>query len=226
VVDNRFQARDLLGRGGADESPFGTIAAFVASVFILNLGLPSWFGTFAAALGFDLVTTEGINRLEGDAILGLVTAGGQTQFRGNQVRLDLTRSDQDVVLANVFVACLDDAVISDNQTEGIFSVFSVDLRPPEVIVHSHYPAAGFTRFAPDLLLADLYNLALTTRQTDNGLMTTPLLTMFSILSRGIVNHCTHNQTTSCILAFGSSPKSVEEGNAVLYPNPSFCPERD
>ncbi len=230
ITDNRFQARDVLGRANSDlnESPFETIAAYVASVFVLNLGVPSWMGSLAATLGFDLVTTEGINAIEADEIMGLVTAGGHTQFRGNQVRLDMTREDVDIALANVMIASLDDTVISDNQTEGMLSVFRVGRRASDVAATlSVPPAAVAATFASDLILSDLLNIAPSTRQTDNGLMTTPLMTMFSILSRGIVNHCTHNQTTSCISATGTSPKSVRAGNAVLFPHPVFCPdERD
>lgn len=224
ITDNRFQARDILGRSNSDgtESPFEAIAAYVATVFVVNLGVPSWMGSLAAALGFDLVTTEGINAIEADEILGLVTAGGHTQFRGNQVRLDMTRDDLDLALANVMVASLDDTVISGNQTEGILSVFRAG-NPAFDSTISIAPV-GVAAFASDLIMSDLLNIAATTRQTDNGLMTTPLMTIFSILARGIVNHCTHNQTTSCINSTGSSPKSVTEGNAVLFPHPVFCPE--
>jgi Family of unknown function (DUF6519) len=226
ITDNRFQARDLLGRSNTDnaESPFGAVAAYVASVFVLNLGLPSWLGSLGAALGFDLVTTEGINALEADEFLGFVTAGGQTQFRGNQVRLDLTSDDLDVVLANVCILGLDDTLISSNQTEGILSVFRAG--NPDFAGTIAVAPNTASQFASDLLMSDILNFALTTRQTNNGCMTTPLMTIYSILSRGVVNHCTHNQTTSCISATGTSAKSITEGNAVLYPHPVFCPEDD
>jgi hypothetical protein len=222
VIDNRFQARDVLGNDAEEVSTFGSLENLTASVFIINMGLPTWFGSIGLALGFDMVTTGGINQIDGAQVLGMVTAGGHTQFRGNQVRLDLTQPGLDMALANVLIAGLDDTVITSNQTEGIFSIF----QPVRDQIRTHLtyvaPGAAVGQFNPDLLFTDLFNIALTTRQSNNGFMTTPLLTSFSILSRGVLNHCTHNQTTSCISATGSSPKSLTAGNAVLYPNPSFC----
>jgi Family of unknown function (DUF6519) len=232
ILDNRFQARDVLGDVAERDLRglrFSALENLTASVFIINFALPSWFGTIGLALGYDMITTAGINQLEGSEILGLVTPGGHTQFRGNQVRLDLTQPGSDIALANVLIACLDDTVITDNQTEGIFSAFesrSVDSpTEPRAPTHLVAPGAAGASFSSDILYADLFNIALTTRQSNNGFMTTPLLTMFSIISHGILNHCTHNQTTSCISATGTSPKSRTEGNAVLFPNPSFCSDQ-
>ena len=108
-------------------------------------------------------------------------------------------------------------MISGNQTEGALVATFVDI---------NLGATTVQLFEGDLMLSDLFNLALTTRQSHNGFMSTPYLTLYSILSYGIFNHCVDNQTTSCILAVGSSSKSVVRDNAVIYPHPDVCPDDD
>lgn len=171
------------------------VEAYVGAVFILNLGLPGYFAGWLSALGFGSLR-------EGFAVLGQPTerfvVGGQVQFTDNQTRLDLTGRTVEVALANQLIFSLDDTAIADNQSEGVLRV--------------------------DLLISDLFSFGLTSRVTGNGFMSTPLLTAFSILSLGWVNHCTNNQTTSCINAIGLSGKSFIGNNAVLWPHPQFCPE--
>ena len=155
--------------------------------------------------------------MTGTPLLTALTVGGQTQFRGNQARLDLTRAESELVLANVFIVALDDTVIAGNQTEGVLAA----------VRRGGDGGTTFNqKFQADVMLADLLNFAITTRQSHNGLMSTPLLTIYSILSYGLFNHCVDNQTTSCIRAVGASPKSVERDNAVLFPHPSFCEDED
>jgi hypothetical protein len=214
VEGNRFEAMDVLG--DRRDTGFSTIDQFVGTVFLFNAGRPAYLAGFLAGAGMAALGAAGPTKLSGSPVLEALTVGGQTQFRGNQARLDLARLENDVVFANVCIASLDDTLIAHNQTEGVLA--------------GRVAPAGTTTNAPqlvgDLLLADLLNLGLTTRQAANGLMSTPLLTMFSILSLGFVNHCVDNQTTSCIRAVGLSPKSVVRDNAVLFPNPRFCPEND
>jgi hypothetical protein len=159
-----------------------------------------------------------VDKVTGTPVLTGLTVGGQTQYRGNQVRLDLARSEGELVFANVAIVSLDDTVIAGNQTEG---VLVGQLRQTGVARRT-----AVTAFQGDLMLADLFNLAVTTRQTHNGLMSTPILTMFSILSLGFFNHCVDNQTTSCIEALGVSAQSRTRDNAVIFPHPRFCPQGD
>jgi hypothetical protein len=206
VEGNRFQAVDVLGDFG-DET-FGTADQYVGTVFLYNTGFPAYLAAYLAGAGVPGLGGGMPTALAGSPVLMGLTAGGQTQFRGNQARLDLARRQSDIALANVLVVSLDDTVIAGNQTEGLL------LGPTRT---SAAASPG------DLLFADLLNLALTTRQSHNGLMSTPILTMFSIVSRGVFNHCVDNQATSCISAIGTSPQSVVRDNAVIFPHPAFCP---
>jgi hypothetical protein len=121
------------------------------------------------------------------------------------------------VFANVCIVSLDDAVVAHNQTEVVLA---------GRVVGGEADIAAVPQLRADLLVADLLALGLTVRQAANGLMATPQLTIFSILSLGVVNHCVDNHTTSCIRATGLSPKSVVRDNAVLFPNTRFCPDDD
>lgn len=116
--------------------------------------------------------------------------------RGNQVRLDLARFESELALASILIARLDDALISGNQTEGVLFAGAGDTLTTNV------------QFSRDILLADLLAMAGTILQTDNGLMSTPRLTAFSLLTVGLFNHCADNQATSCIHPIGLSPKSA------------------
>lgn len=191
VRDNRLAAIDIL----ADLSDEITDAAdaYVGSVYLMNRGLPGYMAGWLAAVGFDGLKES--FTLQGQPVERLVV-GGQVQFTGNQVRLDLTAPTSELALASMLIFSLDDTSIANNQSEGVLG--------------------------RDLLLCDLLNFAITTRVTGNGLMSTPLLTAYSILSLGLFNHCTNNQATSCIRAFGFSPKSFIGNNAVLWPHPQYC----
>jgi hypothetical protein len=167
------------------------------------MGRPAYLAAFLAGAGLSALGTPVPTHVTGTPVLEALIVGGQTQYSGNQARLDLARRDPDVVLANVAILSLDDVGIVNNQTEVILS-----------------GAIGEGR--RDRLLADLLNFGLTTRQMHNGLMATPILTAFSIISRGIVNHCIANHATSCISAIGTSPQSVQRDNVILFPNPTFC----
>lgn len=218
IEGNRFEAMDVLG--DLRDTQFATIDQFVGTVFVFNSGRPAYLAGFLAGAGVSALGSAGPKSLAGSPVLTALTVGGQTQFRGNQARLDLARLENEVVFANVCIVSLDDTLIAGNQTEGVLAGRVVAGTGTNAVVGVAPQLRG------DLVMADLLNLALTTRQTHNGLMSTPLLTMFSILSLGFLNHCVDNQTTSCIRAIGLSPKSVVRDNAVLFPNPRFCPEDD
>ncbi len=216
VEGNRFQAADILG----DFSDFtvATVDQYVGSVFVFNTGLPAYFGGFLAGAGVPAIGSATVDHVSGTPVLTGLTVGGQTQYRGNQARLDLTRLESELVFANIAIVSLDDTVIAGNQTEGALAV-----RMGKAGGETIRPIA---QFQADLMFADLFNLAVTTRQSHNGLMSTPLLTMFSIFSLGFFNHCVDNQATSCIKAEGVSPKSKKRDNAVIFPNPAFCEDEE
>ena len=193
IRDNRLAAIDILA--DLQDEITDAADAYVGSVYLMNRGLPGYLAGWLAALGFDGLK-EGFT-LQGQPVERLVV-GGQVQFTGNQVRLDLTAPTSELALANMLIFSLDDTSVANNQSEGVLG--------------------------RDLLLCDLLNFAITTRVTGNGFMSTPLLTAFSILSLGLFNHCTNNQATSCIRAFGFSPKSFIGNNAVIWPHPTYCAE--
>ena len=193
IRDNRLAAIDILA--DLQDEITDAADAYVGSVYLMNRGLPGYMAGWLAALGFDGLK-EGFT-LQGQPVERLVV-GGQVQFTGNQVRLDLTAPTSELALANMLIFSLDDTSVANNQSEGVLG--------------------------RDLLLCDLLNFAITTRVTGNGFMSTPLLTAFSILSLGLFNHCTNNQATSCIRAFGFSPKSFIGNNAVIWPHPQYCAE--
>lgn len=212
IEDNQLHASDIL-EDILDEG-FGTLDQYVGSVFLVNFGLPAYFGAYVAGLGLGALAPGGPTDVQGSPLITSLMVGGQTIFRGNQIRLDLSRSNTEIALANVMIVSLDDTLVAGNQTEGVLflGVRSDDTDDRDVTF--------------DLLLSDLFNLAITTRQTDNGLMSTPYLTAYSLLSLAFFNHCTDNQATSCILPAGLSPKSVDRDNVVIFPHPIFCPESD
>jgi hypothetical protein len=211
IEGNRFQAIDILG--DFSDFTFATVDQYVGTVFVFNTGLPAYFAAYLGGAGVPAVGPAGVANVTGTPVLTGLTVGGQTQYRGNQARLDLARLEAEIVFANVFILSIDDTVIAGNQTEGVLLAR---------FVNDTVTTAPAAQFQGDLMLADLMNFALTTRQTHNGLMSTPLFTMFSIVSFGVFNHCVDNQTTSCILAVGTSPKSVVRDNAVIFPHPAFC----
>jgi hypothetical protein len=201
VAGNRFQAVDILG--DLTDGTFGTVDQYIGTVFLMNTGRPAYLSAYLAGAGVPALGSAAPTLAAGTPVLEALIVGGQTQFSGNQARLDLARRDAEVALANVAILSLDDVGIVNNQTEVILS-----------------GAIGEGR--RDRLLSDLLNFGLTTRQMHNGLMATPILTSYSIVSRGVVNHCIANHTTSCISALGTSPQSVERDNVILFPNPAFC----
>ena len=212
VEGNRFQATDILG--DFSDVSFETLDQYVGTVFLLNAGWPAYLEGILPSLGLFALRDRAPTALTGTPVLTGYAAGGQTQFRGNQARLDLRRPEVECVFANVAIISLDDTVIAGNQTESILAVGTgrAGLAPALAV-----------QFPFDLMLSDLFNIGMTTRQSHNGLLSTPYLTMYSILSLGWVNHCVGNQTTSCIEAWGS-PKSITRDNAILFPHPLFCPE--
>lgn len=208
VVNNRLQCRDIIGRTKQHETPLNAALNFVGAAVVVNFGLPSWLYAFLLSLGFAKVEDWANVKVSGFSLSNNSLVGGQTQFRGNQVRLDLSQAQAEVALANILLVSLDDVQCVDNQSEGVLRFAPGQFSPAPT--------------AFDFLAADLLAFAITLRQADNGLFTTPYLTAFSILSRALVNHCLGNQTTSCISAVGGAPKSKRRDNAILFPHPLFC----
>jgi hypothetical protein len=214
VESNRLQCHDIMRENSAAPSvtPLENLLNWVGSAAIVNLGLPSWLYAFLLTSGFSGAATLASLSFTGFSPPSNSFVGGHVQFRGNQVRLDLSQKHAEFALANMFIASLDDVQFVDNQSEGILR-----FNPGSPGIAGGGGGASF-----DFLLGDLTAFAITIRQADNGLFTTPYLTAFSIFSSAAVNHCLGNQTTSCILANGGAPKSKRANNAVLFPHPIYC----
>jgi hypothetical protein len=213
IESNRLQCHDIMREGGAGAgTPLENMLSWIGAVAIVNFGLPSWLYYFLLATGFSGAAGSGTLSFTGFSLPMNSLVGGQVQFRGNQVRLDLSQVHAEMALANIFIMSLDDIQFVDNQSEGVLRY-----NPGPIVIAG--PVGGPTF---DFLLGDLTAFSITLRQADNGLFTTPYLTAFSILSQAYVNHCLGNQTTSCILAVGGAPKSKRRDNAVLFPHPLFC----
>ncbi|MGH6910386.1 MAG: right-handed parallel beta-helix repeat-containing protein, partial [Phenylobacterium sp.] len=213
VEGNRLQCHDILREPGAagGGTPLQNMLNWVGTVAIVNFGLPSWFYAFLLGAGFSGAPGWGAISITGFSLPNS-QIGGHIQFRGNQVRLDLSQTHAELALANMLIISLDDVQVADNQSEGVLRA-----NPAGLGGLGPGPGGGF-----DFLMADLAAFAITLRQADNGFMTTPYLTAFSIMSGAVVNHCLGNQTTSCINAVGGAPKSKRMNNAILFPHPLFC----
>ncbi len=120
IEGNRFEANDILG--DLRDHTTATFDQFIGTVFVFNTGLPGYMAGFLGSVGVTALAPGGPSKLSGSPLLTGLIVGGQTQFRGNQARLDLARVEGEVVLANVAIITLDDAVIAGNQTEGVLSL--------------------------------------------------------------------------------------------------------
>lgn len=202
IRDNRLRSYGAMFREfdtkGADI--FEKFARYFASVFVLNAGLSTMWSLFTQSAGFLATTTK----LNAEAGPGLIVSGGQVRFTGNQVRVDLRAPGSDFVPFNIGIMTLDDSLIAHNQTEGLVALSATQV---------------------DWMFADVVALAATSRQADNGLFTPPVVTLVSLLSSAVFNHCLGNQASSCIFSFG--PNIANQNNIVIAPSqlclPTFKP---
>jgi hypothetical protein len=200
VRDNRMRSYGLLPAElkTPPKNSLEQLARQYSSVFIFNLGYPTMFSLLAQLLGFNLLGAQP-NTGTIAAFTRRILSGGQVRFTGNQVRIDLRDPDIALVPAHIGILTLDDCLFAHNQTEGLINVGQNTI---------------------DAIFIDALIGAITTRQSDNGLFTPPILTFVSLLSVALVNHCVDNQAASCVLPF--APRLVRQNNTVLVPN-AFCP---
>ncbi len=120
---------------------------------------------------------------------GQFTAGGHVMFNDNQVTLDLQEEEIHFSISSILLLSLDDVSFCGNQSACYFLA--------------------------DIVLTNAYILAPTVRTGDNRLQEDFIFSFFSLLSIGIMNACTSNQGTHCIVALGNAAYLVNAGNRVL-----------
>jgi hypothetical protein len=200
VRDNRMRSYGLLP-AELKVPPKNSLEQFgrqFSSVFIYNLGYPTMFSLFAQILGFNLLGAQPNTGTVGSTTRRILS-GGQVRFTGNQVRVDLRDPDIEIVPGHIGIVTLDDCLFAHNQTEGLINVGANTI---------------------DAIFIDALIGAITSRQSDNGLFTPPVLTLISLLSVALLNHCVDNQAASCVLPFGI--RLVRQNNTVLVPS-VYCP---
>lgn len=133
--------------------------------------------------------SSNFNLASATARYGQFTAGGHVMFNDNQVTLDLQEEEIHFSISSILLLSLDDVSFCGNQSACYFLA--------------------------DIVLTNAYILAPTVRTGDNRLQEDFIFAFFSLLSIGIMNACTSNQGTHCIVALGNAAYLVNAGNRVL-----------
>jgi hypothetical protein len=200
VQGNQFTSRGMVVRS---TSP----TFFASTVAIVNLGVSNEFGLqllqFSAIKNGQLTqgTAPAVNN---DAMTigqpgfeaiqpGRIVANGNVMFCNNQCVLDLLEVEQSVSVSSIFIITLDDIGFHSNQCDCSLSA--------------------------DFVLAQAILFGPSVRASDNRFKETLLRAAWSLVSLGVVNTTTDNQSTHCLLVRGVSTGTwtgeVNEHNTVL-----------
>jgi hypothetical protein len=111
---------------------------------------------------------------------------GKVMFDDNQTTLDMRAATNNIGLSSQLIASLDDISFNSNQSEcaGFLST-----------------AQGNTSF--DIILINTVLFGASLRSNDNRFLDGFTLTIYSLLSYGLMNTATGNQSTHCIIALGA-----------------------
>ncbi|MEM7037766.1 MAG: right-handed parallel beta-helix repeat-containing protein, partial [Bacteroidota bacterium] len=198
VVGNSFMSHEL---------DFGDVWSLIAgAVMIFNLGVSKDMIRLVTEPTFlDLATTQPstgapVNDPGGGIIANPVQAAlillllqylpsGQTLFANNQVTLDMRNLEIDLGLSATLVVSLDDIGFTDNQCEvkGLWIPTGQSQAPVIPL---------------DILLFDTVLAAPSVRTHGNRFQEGFTFTLYSLLSLGILNSTTGNQSTNCLFTFG------------------------
>lgn len=195
VHGNVFSTSDLAVFGNT-----ARVADTVGVVLIINMGVSPFLFSNLAANGFtNFNAAREVGAETSDESEFAIR--GKIHFVDNQVRLDLSRRDTEVLAAAVVLFSLDDVNASNNQTECLV--------------------------ADNFLVLDLFTIAATTRQIGNGLQESARRCFFSLLSIAfMMNTAADNQGTHCIRVFApSSGEKVDRDNLVLLSGLPLCRKR-
>lgn len=199
VVGNQFTSRGMILK-------FSPISpSFLAStVVIWNLGLSDeWVWLFPSFIGIatNAVNSAGVGPFTtSDAVviprkgldderLGRYLANGNVLFSDNQCVLDLLETGVSWSLSSIFIGTLDDIGFHNNQCD-------CSLRDDFVLVQ-----------------AILFGISV--RVSDNRFKEGVMNALYSLMSLGLMNATTNNQSTHCILVHGLPALKVETGNRAL-----------
>lgn len=204
IVGNQLTTQDADYR----VNPFSLLAG---SVFILNLGISKDLITAIAAISFASIqaptkvqlyqakTDTEVQRILGWLAQMAFLPNGRILFANNQTTLDLRSQDVNIAFSSQLITSLDDVSYSSNQSDC------------DTLV--------------DILMTNVALFAVTIRTNDNRFQEgaiLPLLTaitgttLYSLISFGLSNVATGNQSTQCIWVLGLPDKTIEEHNIVLF----------
>ncbi|GAB4424611.1 MAG: hypothetical protein OHK0039_41850 [Bacteroidia bacterium] len=131
---------------------------------------------------------------------------GNVLFANNQTTLDLRNQEIDLCLSAQLIASLDDIGFSGNQSEckglAFLDVRTSQLRPI------------------DLVLCNTVLAGVTVRTTDNRFQEGFTLTSYSLLSIGLLNTTLGNQSTHCLLTYGT--REAEANNLEGFLSGNDC----
>ncbi len=139
--------------------------------------------------GVYVEESNSFNLTSAAARYGQFTAGGQVMFNDNQVTLDLQEEEVHLAYSSILLLSLDDVSFCGNQSACYFLA--------------------------DIILTNTLIYAPTVRTGDNRFQEDQIFAFFSLLSWGIMNACTNNQGTHCIVALGNAAYLFNNGNRVL-----------
>ena len=183
VANNQFTS---LGTDRTNPLSFIASTVFILDIGVskdfLLLGLLNMANTNPAGMSI-LVNNPAFQRL----IRGLqYLPSGKVMFDDNQTTLDMRAATNNIGLSSQLIASLDDISFNSNQSEcaGFLST-----------------ATGNTSF--DIVLINTVLFGPSLRSNDNRFMDGFTLTIYSLLSYGLMNTATGNQSTHCIIALGA-----------------------
>lgn len=129
---------------------------------------------------------------------------GKVLFNDNQTTLDMRAATNNIGLSSQLIASLDDVSFNSNQSECSGFLSTAEKNP-----------------SFDLVLINTVLFSPSVRSNDNRFLDGFTLTLYSLLSYGIMNTATGNQSTHCVIAMGTL--RAVNSNIVLLNDP--CRDR-
>lgn len=132
----------------------------------------------------------------------LYLPAGNVMFANNQVNMDMRAISADEAICSQLLFTLDDIAYTGNQT---LCTSRVDLT-----------GTGLNSILQDSLFTDTLMIGATIRTNDNRFQEGVTRTWLSLISIGLLmNTCTINQATHCLIPLGLMKEAVKAGNLVL-----------
>ncbi len=195
IVGNQFTSHEIdLGH------PLSVIAG---AVLVLNLGMSKDVLKMAILPRLSKLgnlnlkgTTRSSNIASVQRQIALLQymPSGNVLFANNQTTLDLRNLEIDLALSAQLIASLDDISFDGNQSECKGLAF----------LRSQQASTVSSSLQPiDLVLFNTVLAGVTVRTTDNRFQDGFTAVLYSLLSLGILNTTTSNQSTNCLLTYGT-----------------------